>query len=98
MKISIDQTLALLRSDQPISLTIVRSSGSIGTFKHIAKCTAGHTYKQARTNIQRASIPHISIKKHTLQGTIPIIDLDKDQQLTILISHICYCNGVKVIH
>jgi hypothetical protein len=95
-KISIEQTLSILRSDNPCSITLVRSTGATGSLKHISHCSAGIRYSTDRR--PSVSTPMTDTKKHTLQGTIPLIDLDKNQGLTILISHIIYCNGYKVIH
>jgi hypothetical protein len=95
-KISIEQTLSILRSDNPCSITLVRSTGATGSLKHISHCSAGIHYNGEKSSKPTAQSSQLN--KHTLQGTIPIIDLDKNQGLTILISHIIYCNGYKVIH
>jgi hypothetical protein len=100
-KISINQVVAALRSDQESAITIVRSTGLKGTVKLIDRCCSGFTYnkftpKEKTAFMQRND--NSEFGKHTLNGTMPIIDLDKDQQLTILISHIIYFNGKKVIH
>lgn len=97
-KISIEQTLSILRSDNPCSITLVRSTGATGTLKHISHCSAGIRYNTDPQLAKDQRPSSNSPNKHSLQGTIPLIDLDRDQGLTILISHIIYCNGYKVIH
>jgi hypothetical protein len=98
-KISIEQTLSILRSDKPCSITLVRSTGATGSLKHISHCSAGIRYNIDTPQSAKDQRPIANTQnKHTLQGTIPLIDLDKNQGLTILISHIIYCNGYKVIH
>jgi hypothetical protein len=98
-KISIEQTLSILRSDNPCSITLVRSTGATGSLKHISHCSSGIRYNiEPHSPSLPSGLGQRKENKHTLQGTIPLIDLDKNQGLTILISHIIYCNGYKVIH
>ena len=96
-KVSITEVLHELRHGHPCCITYVRSTKSRGTLKLIANCTHGFNYKKF-TPKQTQDYMTRHRGKHSLMGTIPIIDFDTDAQLTIKISHIIAFNHKKVIH
>lgn len=101
-KIGIAKVLSSLRAGEQCSLTFIRASGKRkGTKKTVPAAVEGYHYeafKERQPREHLIALQKKGYKKHTMNGTIPIIDLNMDQQLTVLISHIIGFNGHIVIH
>lgn len=100
--VHINQVLDDLRSGEKCSLVFIRATGTRrGTKKKVANAIEGWNYSAFK---ERTPIEHLMAKnaaivsKNALMGIIPVIDVDNDQQLTILISHIIQYNGLIVKH
>lgn len=96
--ISIAEALTTIRSGQEFSCVYVRATKNRGSLKTIEKCISGHNYKKFTPQQRKLYEKKQKWGKHSLNGTIPCIDLTNDEQLTLLISHIIYFNNQKVIH
>lgn len=93
-EISINEVLARMEADaKPFLLKFVRATGSKrGSIKTVGKCIKG--------------APRRALKKRTRGGrglhkvnyTVPVTDLEMEEYLTPLISHITQFNQFKVIH
>lgn len=93
-EININEVLARMESEgKPFLLKFIRATGqNRGTIKTVAKAVKG--------------APRRALKKrqrgggglHKVNYTVPVTDLEMEQYLTPLISHIIQYNQYKVIH
>lgn len=96
-EINIQQVLAEItatdRDGQTFLLKVVRATGKqAGSIKVIAKARKGGPEKAHTIATDRKKALHKD------KGTIPIVDVEADQYMSILISHIIQFNDKKVIH
>ena len=101
-QIAMNQVLADLQEGRKCTLTYIRSTGTKrGTKKTINNAIEGWNYAAMK---DRKPIDHIrslnasKIRINAMRGLIPIIDLDNNLQLTLLISHMVKYNGHTIIH
>lgn len=97
-KIGIAEVLLNIRQMDEFSFVMVRATKSIGTLKVVNRAVHGFNYKQFKVKQRQEYSITQERARHKERGTIPIIDLEADQQLTPLISHIIFFEGKKVIH
>lgn len=99
-KISIAECLAKIHTGETVSLVYVRSSrGKLqGTLKYIHQAVSGWNYDQFTPRERTEYMKNNSTGLHKENGTLPMIDLEENQQLTLKISHIIGFNNKKVIH
>jgi hypothetical protein len=83
------------------SIVTVRATGKkIGTLKLIERCTramsvANGTSKKPSNSIAQPFRVGVSMAE---SGIITLLNIDTNEYMTILISHIIYINNKKIIH
>jgi hypothetical protein len=97
--ISINKALSEIKAGEICSVIYIRSTGKqIGTLKHIDETICGWAYNGFNAIKKKEYDQMQGPGRHTIGGTIPMIDLSTNTQLTLLIANIIFYNNLKVIH